>query len=203
MQELSLADGVSYERMASRQTLLADIDRQRAALAIDDAGGFKQRAFSLLASPESRQAFDLAQEPDSVRDRYGRNIHGQCVLLARRLVEHGVPLVSVNWHNVFVPSLGIAEMVVRGTLMYLALFAILRFIGRRQAGHFGPADLLVIRTGSRSERPPQAGVFVSALPAPCRRQDLPPFTEKAVDSGFPPASATKSPQPLPGMVDRH
>jgi uncharacterized membrane protein YcaP (DUF421 family) len=52
--------------------------------------------------------------------------------------------VSVNWHNLFVPSLGIAEMVVRGTIMYLALFAILRFIGRRQAGSFGPADLLVI-----------------------------------------------------------
>jgi hypothetical protein len=52
--------------------------------------------------------------------------------------------VSVDWHNVFVPNLGIAEIVVRGTLMYLALFAILRFIGRRQAGHFGPADLLVI-----------------------------------------------------------
>jgi uncharacterized membrane protein YcaP (DUF421 family) len=52
--------------------------------------------------------------------------------------------MSVNWHSVFVPTLGIAEMVVRGTLMYLALFAILRFIGRRQAGHFGPADLLVI-----------------------------------------------------------
>jgi hypothetical protein len=99
VQELSLADGVSYERIASRQTLLADIDRQRAALEIDNASGFKQRAFSLLASPESRQAFDLAQEPDGVRDRYGRNIHGQCVLLARRLVEHGVPLVSVNWHN--------------------------------------------------------------------------------------------------------
>jgi len=39
--------------------------------------------------------------------------------------------MSVDWHNVFVPSLGIAEMVVRGTLVYLALFAILRFIGRR------------------------------------------------------------------------
>ena len=52
--------------------------------------------------------------------------------------------MSVDWHTLFVPSLGIAEMVVRGTLIYLALFAILRFIGRRQAGHFGPADLLVI-----------------------------------------------------------
>jgi uncharacterized membrane protein YcaP (DUF421 family) len=58
--------------------------------------------------------------------------------------DSGGNSVSVDWHSVFVPSLGIAEMVVRGTLMYLALFAILRFIGRRQAGHFGPADLLVI-----------------------------------------------------------
>jgi hypothetical protein len=99
VQELSLADGVSYERIASRQTLLADIDRQREALSANDVTGLKQQAFNLLASPEARQAFDLAQEPDAVRDRYGRNIHGQCVLLARRLVEHGVPLVSVNWHN--------------------------------------------------------------------------------------------------------
>jgi uncharacterized membrane protein YcaP (DUF421 family) len=38
----------------------------------------------------------------------------------------------------------IAEIVVRGTLMYLGLFVILRFMARRQAGHFGPADLLVI-----------------------------------------------------------
>jgi uncharacterized membrane protein YcaP (DUF421 family) len=52
--------------------------------------------------------------------------------------------MGIDWHSVFVPSLGIAEIVLRGTVMYLALFAILRFIGRRQAGHFGPADLLVI-----------------------------------------------------------
>ena len=50
----------------------------------------------------------------------------------------------IDWHAVFVPSIGLAEVILRGTLMYLALFIILRFIGRRQAGHFGPADLLVI-----------------------------------------------------------
>jgi hypothetical protein len=61
--------------------------------------GHHARALSLLSSPEVRQAFDLAQEPAETRDRYGRNIHGQCVLLARRLIEHGVPLVNVNWHN--------------------------------------------------------------------------------------------------------
>ncbi len=53
-------------------------------------------------------------------------------------------LYSVDWHAMFVPAIGLAEVVLRGSIMYLALFAILRFIGRRQAGHFGPADLLVI-----------------------------------------------------------
>jgi uncharacterized protein (DUF1501 family) len=53
----------------------------------------------MLGSANVRNAFDLNQESAATRDRYGRNIHGQCVLMARRLVEHGVPLVSVNWHN--------------------------------------------------------------------------------------------------------
>jgi len=53
-------------------------------------------------------------------------------------------LQSVDWNAVFVPAIGIGQVIVRGTIMYLALFAILRFLGRRQAGHFGPADLLVI-----------------------------------------------------------
>ena len=52
--------------------------------------------------------------------------------------------MTVDWSAVFIPSLGVLEVVARGTLMYLALFAILRFIARRQAGQFGPADLLVV-----------------------------------------------------------
>jgi uncharacterized membrane protein YcaP (DUF421 family) len=48
------------------------------------------------------------------------------------------------WQSLIVPSLGIGEVMLRGTIMYLALFAIMRFLGRRQAGNFGPADLLVI-----------------------------------------------------------
>jgi uncharacterized membrane protein YcaP (DUF421 family) len=52
--------------------------------------------------------------------------------------------LSVNWNSVFEPAIGIAEIVVRGSIMYLCLFGILRFMARRQAGHFGPADLLVI-----------------------------------------------------------
>lgn len=52
--------------------------------------------------------------------------------------------LSIDWNEVFVPTIGLAEIVVRGSLMYLGLFIIMRFMGRRQAGHFGPADLLVI-----------------------------------------------------------
>lgn len=52
--------------------------------------------------------------------------------------------MSIDWNAVFMPSLGIAEIVLRGSIMYLGLFAILRFMSRRQAGNFGPADLLVI-----------------------------------------------------------
>ena len=52
--------------------------------------------------------------------------------------------MSIDWNSVFIPTLGIAEIVLRGSIMYLGLFAVLRFMGRRQAGNFGPADLLVI-----------------------------------------------------------
>ncbi len=55
------------------------------------------RAFDLVSSPAAQRAFDVAAEPESVRDRYGRHIFGQSVLLARRLVEAGVRLVHVNW----------------------------------------------------------------------------------------------------------
>jgi uncharacterized membrane protein YcaP (DUF421 family) len=51
---------------------------------------------------------------------------------------------ALDWQSIFAPGLGIGEVVVRGSIMYLALFVILRFIARRQAGQFGPADLLVI-----------------------------------------------------------
>jgi len=53
-----------------------------------------ERAGSLLTSPQISAAFDLSREPDSVRDRYGRNKLGQSMLLSRRLVEHGVRFVT-------------------------------------------------------------------------------------------------------------
>ena len=55
-----------------------------------------QSAFRLMTSPQARSAFDLTQEPQQVRDRYGMTRFGQCCLLARRLIENGVRFVTVN-----------------------------------------------------------------------------------------------------------
>jgi hypothetical protein len=55
-----------------------------------------QAAYRLMTSPLAREAFDLAQEPPAVRERYGMNRFGQCCLLARRLVERGVRFVTIN-----------------------------------------------------------------------------------------------------------
>lgn len=101
--ELALPQDVTLQRLAARHELLGHIDAQRAALAsLGEAAalsGYKSQAVDLLTSRGVRQAFDLRSESDATRDRYGRHLHGQCVLLARRLVEQGVPLVAVHWHN--------------------------------------------------------------------------------------------------------
>ncbi|HSG72745.1 MAG TPA: DUF1501 domain-containing protein [Planctomycetaceae bacterium] len=100
---LSLSDGIDPNRLTARRQLLSSIDAQRRSLEqfanVQSVNAQQQTAFGLLTSPDVRRAFELGAEPDAVRDRYGRNTHGQCVLLARRLVEAGVSLVSVNWHN--------------------------------------------------------------------------------------------------------
>jgi hypothetical protein len=58
---------------------------------------FYDQAFSLMTSSEGRRVFDLTKEPDKLRSAYGRHRFGQSCLLARRLVEVGVPFVQVNW----------------------------------------------------------------------------------------------------------
>ncbi|HJT75900.1 MAG TPA: DUF1501 domain-containing protein, partial [Gemmataceae bacterium] len=55
--------------------------------------------FELLASSGAKAAFDLAREPGAVRERYGPTVNGTSLLLARRLVEAGVSLVTVNWQD--------------------------------------------------------------------------------------------------------
>jgi hypothetical protein len=101
--ELSLSAEVPAGRTRRRQELLGKLDVQRRRLAqrmeVAAAGSHQDRAFSILSAREAVNAFDLTREPMSVRERYGMNIHGQAVLQARRLVEAGVPLVTVFWQN--------------------------------------------------------------------------------------------------------
>ncbi len=88
-------------RLRLRRGLLESVDRRRRALdavaGVRDFDEYHRRAFGLVTAPAARQAFDLAREPAAVRDRYGRSPFGQGCLLARRLVEAGVRLVTVNW----------------------------------------------------------------------------------------------------------
>jgi hypothetical protein len=89
------------DRLQERRTLLSTVNRQQFGLGVDsrvaELDGYQQRAFALLASDATRQAFELSQEEARVRDAYGRHKYGQSLLLARRLIESGVRLVTVYW----------------------------------------------------------------------------------------------------------
>lgn len=94
---------ISVSRLADRRLLLDEIDRQIRAQGespgVSAMQRSYQRAFDLMHSAVGKGAFDLDAEPTEVRERYGQNPHGQSVLQARRLVERGVPLVTVFWPN--------------------------------------------------------------------------------------------------------
>jgi len=100
--DFMLREGMEHARLSRRRDLLDGLNRwqresERSQATLDRYDTYQQRAFSLLVSPKSKQAFDITREPQSVRDRYGHDINGQSVLLARRLVEAGVPFVCVHW----------------------------------------------------------------------------------------------------------
>jgi hypothetical protein len=103
LEELALPPGLTAEHLGSRQRLLAEVEAQARSWERLEAGGSslgfgdqRTRAFEVLSSARVRQAFDLNREDPRVRDRYGRHMFGQSLLLARRLVEAGVPIVQAN-----------------------------------------------------------------------------------------------------------
>jgi len=102
--DLALRPEVSKFRLQRRARLrelinagLRDLDKAVAKYDLDE---YYDKALSLVISGRARKAFDLNEEPDKVRDRYGRNTFGQCCLLARRLIEAGTRVVQVNWPKV-------------------------------------------------------------------------------------------------------
>jgi hypothetical protein len=94
-------DGVNHARFDGRRDLRSKVDRLRriseaaAADPVTALDQYYEQGYDLIGSKEAQAAFDIGREPDAVRDMYGRTPVGQRCLLARRLVEAGVPFVTL------------------------------------------------------------------------------------------------------------
>ena len=100
---LVLHGDIDLPRLTSRSELLRTVDAARREF--DQAGGVQtwsqqqDRAISLLGSSQTTTAFQVADEPAKLRERYGQSINGMSLLVARRLVEAGVPFITVFWNE--------------------------------------------------------------------------------------------------------
>jgi hypothetical protein len=95
-----IAEGISKQRQRNRRDLLHGLDMLGQALPddprIENMRECEQSAYDLILG-DAGKVFDLSQETDEMRERYGRNTFGQSCLVARRLVEKGVPYVTINY----------------------------------------------------------------------------------------------------------
>ncbi len=102
VQDLTLPTGLGLEEAQGRARLLSTLDARLESLEksglVEGMDHFYQKALDLVSSPQAKRAFDLGAEPDKLRDAYGRTTGGQGALLARRLIEAGVRLVTL-FHN--------------------------------------------------------------------------------------------------------
>ena len=100
MKGITLPDGFTVSQLESRNRLLESFDAGFKALDEADLPAsldkFHQQALDILRSDKTKKAFDLEQEPQSVRESFGQNPFGQSALAARRLVEAGVRFVTVG-----------------------------------------------------------------------------------------------------------
>ena len=99
VQDLTLPTGLGLEEALGRAQLLASLDADLESMeksgVVEGMEHFYQKAFDLVSSPEAKKAFDIGAEPTKLRDAYGRTTAGQGALLARRLIESGVRLVTL------------------------------------------------------------------------------------------------------------
>jgi uncharacterized protein DUF1501 len=99
VRDVGLPDGVTVDRFDRRRGLLHALDgafkRFEGTSVQASRDTFYTRAYDMISSPQAKKAFNIAEEPDKVRDRYGRTQFGQSCLLARRLVEAGVRFMTV------------------------------------------------------------------------------------------------------------
>jgi len=94
---------ITADRLDRRKSLLDQIDEQTGQFersrSSRSMSAFQQQVFRILTGTKTRLAFDLSQEPDSTRDRYGRHIWGSSLLIARRLVEAGTTFTTIHWES--------------------------------------------------------------------------------------------------------
>ena len=97
-----VAKGITDSRQRSRRKLLHDLDSLGRAMPknphFEKLDRCEEKAYDLMFG-DARKLFDLSQEKKELRERYGRNTFGQSCLMARRLVEHGVPYVTINYRG--------------------------------------------------------------------------------------------------------
>ncbi|MDG2469991.1 MAG: DUF1501 domain-containing protein [Pirellulaceae bacterium] len=97
---IGLSDSKELGRLSRRSSLRENLDNLERAFDLSGELGaldeFETQAMTLLTNPKAREAFDLEREDDKVRDRYGRNTWGQQLLMARRLVEAGVEVLTTS-----------------------------------------------------------------------------------------------------------
>jgi len=101
VRDLNLPGGVDESRFATRRSALEAVNahfvKKEKSDNIAAMNSFYESAYSLISSPQAREAFNLEAEPAALRDEYGRNTAGARMLLARRLVEAGVRLVNLTY----------------------------------------------------------------------------------------------------------
>ena len=101
VRDLSLPGGVDAGRFDKRRRMLDVVNgyfrEKEKSDSLDALDTFYDRAYSMISSQQAREAFDMAKEPDAIKDEYGRNQAGMRMLLARRLVEAGVRFVTLTY----------------------------------------------------------------------------------------------------------
>jgi hypothetical protein len=99
MPELTPGEDMPTPRLDARRALAFNLGlaQRRSERSTQEMDGFQAKAFDLLTSPATQRAFRIDREPPRIRDSYGRNIYGQSVLLARRLIEAGTRAACISW----------------------------------------------------------------------------------------------------------
>ncbi len=150
---LALSAQLDVARLNDRQTLLQEFDRIKQIHDLsgdaDSLDAISQQAFDLITGERAQRAFDIGQESPPMRDRYGRNSLGQRMLLARRLVEAGVPFVTVrmfDWDDHKQLDTNIKQRAPRYDVAISALIDDLRQRGMQR-------DVLVVAMGEFGRTP--------------------------------------------------